>query len=148
MAYPGRQSIYEATIRRMVQGALKQQEEDFLLQHRTDTDEQLLLYLRSWAARLHHTPQPVEVVGEQLMEERFGSWERACSLAKLPPPRTGNPKKPFARVLEETEKQKELYRLHKAEKKSWPPKGGTSRRPNARQNNQYYMVCAPPYTGR
>ena len=55
MAYPGRQNIYEATIRRMVQEALEQQEQDFRQQHAEDSDEQLLAYLRAWAIRKQTT---------------------------------------------------------------------------------------------
>ena len=117
MAYPGRQNIYEATIRRMVQEALEQQEQDFRGQHGSDTDGQLLAYLRSWAIRKRHTPWPGEIVGGQYILERFGSWNRALALAKLPEPRTENQMKSFARVQEETKKQKEIYRLRKAEKK-------------------------------
>ena len=117
MAYPGRQNIYEATIRRMVQEALEQQEQEFRQQHESDTDEQLLAYLRLWAIRKHHTPWPGEIVGGKLIQERIGSWERALMLAKLPAPRGPNQQKNFARVQEETERQKEAYRKRKAEKK-------------------------------
>ena len=44
MAYPGRQNIYEATIRRMVQEALQQQEDEFREQHEADTNADLLMY--------------------------------------------------------------------------------------------------------
>ena len=117
MAYPGRQTIYEATIRRMVQQALEQQELEFQEQHKEDTDQELLMYLRACAIRLHHTPWPGEIVGGKLILERIGSWERAVMLAKLPAPRTANQQKNFARVQEETERQKEVYRKRKAEKK-------------------------------
>ena len=117
MAYPGRQNIYEATIRRMVQEALEQQEQEFREQHKEDTDQELLMYLRVCAIRLHHTPWPGEIVGGKLILERIGSWERAVMLAKLPAPRTANQQKNFARVQEETERQKEVYRKRKAEKK-------------------------------
>ena len=117
MAYPGRQNIYEATIRRMVQQALEQQELEFQEQHKEDTDQELLMYLRACAIRLHHTPWPGEIVGGKLILERIGSWERAVMLAKLPAPRTANQQKNFARVQEETERQKEVYRKRKAEKK-------------------------------
>ena len=117
MAYPGRQNIYEATIRRMVQEALEQQEQEFREQHQEDTDQELLMYLRVCAIRLHHTPWPGEIVGGKLILERIGSWERAVMLAKLPAPRTANQQKNFARVQEETERQKEVYRKRKAEKK-------------------------------
>ena len=117
MAYPGRQNIYEATIRRMVQEALEQQEQEFREQHKEDTDQELLMYLRVCAIRLHHTPWPGEIVGGKLILERIGSWERAVMLAKIPAPRTANQQKNFARVQEETERQKEVYRKRKAEKK-------------------------------
>ena len=118
MAYPGRQNIYEATIRRMVQEALEQQEQDFRQQHGADTDEQLLAYLRAWVIRKHHTPWPGEILGGSFIQERFGSWDRALALARLPVPRTVNKVKSFARYQEEEARQKELYKQRKAEKKA------------------------------
>ena len=117
MAYPGRQNIYEATIRRMVQQALGDQEQEFREQHEKNTDGELLLYLRGCAIRLHHTPWPGEILGGKLILERFGSWDRAVMLARLPEPRGQNQPKNFLRVQEETERQKEIYRKRKAEKK-------------------------------
>ena len=118
MAYPGRQNIYEATIRRMVLEALEQQEKMFREEHESDTDTELLMYLRACAIRLHHSPWPGEIVGGKYIQERFGSWNRALLLARLPAPKTANQSKSFARVREETEKQKEIYRQRKAEKKA------------------------------
>lgn len=118
MAYPGRQNIYEATIRRMVQESLEQQEQAFRLRHEADTDEQLLAYLRSWAIRYNHTPWPGEILGGSYIQERFGSWNRALSLARLSTPQGSNQSRTFARVREEEEKQKEVYRQRKAEKKA------------------------------
>ena len=117
MAYPGRQNIYEATIRRMVQAALDEQEQLFRQQHEADTDAQLIAYLCSCAAQLQHTPWPGEIVGGDFIKERFGTWHQALALAKLPTPRTANQSKTFARVQEETERQKKVYRQRKAEKK-------------------------------
>jgi len=117
MAYPGRQNIYEATIRRMVQAALDEQEQLFRQQHEADTDAQLITYLCSRAAQLQHTPWPGEIVGGDFIKERFGTWHQALALAKLPTPRTANQSKTFARVQEETERQKKVYRQRKAEKK-------------------------------
>ena len=117
MGYPGRQNIYAATIRRMVLQALDEQEQKFRQEHDTDTDEQLLTYLRSCAFRLNHSPWPDEITGGRTIEERFGSWSRALSLAKLPPPWKPDQPVSFARVQEETVRQKEIYRRRKAEKK-------------------------------
>ena len=118
MAYPGRQNIYEATIRRMVREALTQQEQEFRQQHETDTDAQLLAYLRAWAIRKHHAPWPGEIVGGSFIQERFGSWDRALAMARLPMPKTANRSQSFVRVQEETQNQKEIYRQRKAEKKA------------------------------
>ena len=118
MAYPGRNNIYEAAIRRLVQEALDRQEGTFRQQHQDDTDEQLLAYLRSRAAALGHTPWPGEILGGTLIQGRFGSWERALALARLPAPRTPNQPRCFARVRRETDRQKEIYRQRKAEKKA------------------------------
>ena len=117
MAYPGRQNIYEATIRRMVQAALDEQEQLFRQQHEADTDAQLITYLCSCAAQLQHTPWPGEIVGGDFIKKRFGTWHQALALAKLPTPRTANQSKTFTRVQEETERQKKVYRQRKAEKK-------------------------------
>lgn len=117
MGYPGRHNIYEATIRRMVLQALEQQEDMFWEKHEADTDAELLVYLRACAIRLHHCPWPGEIVGGSYIEERFGSWNRALTLAKLPAPHTANQKKTFARFQEEVARQKEIYHQRKAEKK-------------------------------
>ena len=117
MAYPGRQNIYEATIRRMVQQALERQEQEFREQHAMDSEKDLLLYLRACAERLGHTPWPGEIVGGSLILERVGSWERAVMLARLPAPKGLNHPNSFPRVQEETARQKEAYRKRKAEKK-------------------------------
>jgi len=76
MGYPGRHNIYEATIRRMVLQALEQQERMFREEHESDTDTELLMYLRACAIRLHHSPWPGEIVGGSYIEERFESWNQ------------------------------------------------------------------------
>ena len=117
MGYPGRQNIYEATIRRLVNQALEAQELQFRREHERDTDGALLEYLRTWAGENGHTPWPGELVGGVYLSERFGSWERAAALAGLPPPKPPNRPQAFRRIIEETERQREFYRQRKAEKK-------------------------------
>ena len=101
----------------MVLEALEAQEQQFRLSHQRDTDEELLLLLRQWAARHHHTPWPGEFTGGSYFLERFGSWDWAIELAGLAPPTGPNTLQNFPRYLAETERQKELYRLKKSEKK-------------------------------
>ena len=117
MPYPGRNNIYEATIKRMVKEAIEAQEQEFASNRSDDSDEQLLAYLRFCALHLSHTPWPGEIVGGKLIESRFGSWEIALRMAGLPKPTTQNKLVCFARYAEEAERQKVLYREKKAVKK-------------------------------
>ena len=117
MPHPGRNNIYEATIKRMVNEALAAQEQEFARNRGNDSDEQLLAYLQFCDQLLGHTPWPREIVGGSLIEQRFGSWEMALAKAKLPKPTTPDKLTGFARYIEETEKQKAAYRQRKAAKK-------------------------------
>ena len=117
MGYAGRHNIYEATIRRMVTQALQAQEEQFRQTHEQDTDEQLLNLIRDWASVHGYTPWPDELEGGSYLKERFGSWEKLIHLAGLTPPTHPHRQQSFRRIMEETERQKELYRRKKAEKK-------------------------------
>ena len=117
MPHQGRNNIYEATIKRMVNEALKAQEQEFACNRGNDSDEQLLGYLRFCASLLGHTPWPREIVGGSMIEARFGSWEAALANAKLPLPTMPNKLTGFTRYIEETERQKIVYREKKAAKK-------------------------------
>ena len=117
MAYAGRQNIYEGTIRKMVTQALEAKESEFRNEHGSDTDGQLLAYLRLCAEKLQHTPWPGEILGGTVITERFGTWENALSEANLPRPKSENKPSTFLRVQREEQRQKEIYRQRKAEKK-------------------------------
>ena len=117
MPYPGRNNIYEATIKRMVNEALEAQEQEFACNRGNDSDEQLLAYLQFCTQLLGHTPWPREIVGGSLIEQRFGTWQIALIKAKLPKPSTPDKTSGFARYQEQTQRQKELYREKKAAKK-------------------------------
>ena len=117
MPHPGRNNIYEATIKRMVNEALEAQEQEFACNRGNDSDEQLLGYLCFCASLLGHTPWPREIVGGSMIEARFGSWETALANAKLPMPTMPNKLTGFTRYTEETERQKIVYREKKAAKK-------------------------------
>ena len=117
MPHPGRNNIYEATIKRMVNEALDAQEQEFTANRGADSDEQLLSYLCFCASLLEHTPWPREIVGGSLIKARFGSWQTAIVKAKLPKPTTPDKVTFFARYQEEEERQKAAYREKKAAKK-------------------------------
>lgn len=62
-------------------------------EHREDTDQQLLSYVRSIAADLGQTPRKSEVVGGEYICRRIGSWALVCTLAELPLPKELKPPK-------------------------------------------------------
>ena len=109
MPRPTRNEIYESVIRKMVTQVLEDQELQFTRDHAVDTDEQLLDYIREYAAVFHYAPRYKEIIGWKLMKERFGSWGAAIEKAGL--------HLRLPRIQEEVRKQKELYRQRKAEKK-------------------------------
>ena len=116
MPTPSRNDIYNAVIQKMVTQALEEQEDAFEQLHKQDTEAALLLYLQTCARNLGYSPRYKEIVGWRLLEQRFGGWNEALQKAGLiPAPRYPVTKLP--RIVEETEKQKELYRQKKAEKK-------------------------------
>ena len=117
MPHPGRNNIYDATIKRMVSEALEAQEQEFTRNRGDDSDEQLLSYLQFCAQLLGHTPWPREIVGGSLIVKRFGSWEKALVSANLPKSVTPDKLSVFTRYIEETQKQKVVYREKKAAKK-------------------------------
>ena len=101
----------------MVTMALEAREEEFRREHSGDTDGQLIAYLRLCSAKLQHTPWQGEILGGTVIAERFGSWEKALTAARLPPPAGENKPSTFLRVQREEQRQKEIYRQRKAEKK-------------------------------
>ena len=117
MPHPGRNNIYEATIRRMVGEALDVQEREFSRNRGDDSDEQLIAYLQFCAKALGHTPWPREIIGGDLIRLRFGTWENALRKAGLPKPVTSDKITEFVRYIEETQRQKAVYREKKAAKK-------------------------------
>ena len=117
MPHPGRNNIYDATIKRMVNEALEAREQAFAADRGADSNEQLLRYLCLCAGVLGHTPWPREIVGGKLIETRFENWDNALLKANLPKPSLPDKLTYFARYQEETERQKMLYREKKAAKK-------------------------------
>ena len=62
-------------------------------EHREDTDEQLLSYVKTVAAELGQTPRKSEVTGGEYICKRIGSWALICTLAELPLPKELKPPK-------------------------------------------------------
>ena len=112
-----RNNYYDATIRRMVQESLQRKESSFFAEHGQDSDEALIKYLRESAALLGHTPHEKEILGTELILQRFGSWQEAVARAGLNPPNTPNKPTRFRLYVLEEQAQKTLYAQKKATKK-------------------------------
>lgn len=73
--------VIERTVR-----ALERQQAEFSREHRGDTAEELLAYLRQAAAPFGVTLCAQEIIGGPYIARRFGSWEKAVKAAGLEPP--------------------------------------------------------------
>ena len=62
-------------------------------------------------------PWQGEILGGTVIADRFSSWEKALSAARLPYPQSEDKPSTFLRVQQEEERQKEIYRQRKAQKK-------------------------------
>lgn len=62
-------------------------DEKWGLRHGTDTEEQLLEYVRQCAAVIGHTPVSREVEGATWIAHKIGSWPLVLTLAGLPLPK-------------------------------------------------------------
>lgn len=85
--------------------------EEFEREHRDDTPEKLIEYIKDCAARLKHTPHKVEVIGAEYISGRFGGWGKVIVAAKLPPtPSTPPSPERCAIYKEEFKRQAQLFR--------------------------------------
>ena len=76
----------EKQIDQRVRAALHEQETAFANAHFKDTDAQLLEYVRQWTKKMGYTPNRGEIIGGQLIERRFGTWEKVIKEARVPWP--------------------------------------------------------------
>ena len=113
---PGK-DYYKLKIDRMVQEALAQKEEEFVLAHKNDTDEELLQYFLDSVGGVGHTPRRKEFIGWTLIEERFGSVDNAARILNLPLYRGSRPISECRLISGERERQKKIYREKKLEKR-------------------------------
>lgn len=76
----------EKKIAQYTVAAIQQKNDAFVQEHQADTNERLIEYLWTCARALGHTPCKVEVLGGDMIAERFGTWENALTAARMPKP--------------------------------------------------------------
>ena len=97
----------QAAINRAEKAARLERDMVWGTEHDTDTDEQLLEYVRQSAAELGHSPFSREILGGQYLAQRFGGWPVVLTLAQLPLPKGMKPPT-NSKILEYHRKQNEI----------------------------------------
>lgn len=100
----------EQQVDQRAKAVLQEKQEIFEKEHQTDTEEQLLDYVRQEAAKLRYTPNPGDLIGGPYIYKRFGNWERVVALCGLPKPGKMPPMKSRTIYKEEYKRQLELFR--------------------------------------
>ena len=100
----------EQQVDQRAKAVLQEKQEIFEKEHQTDTEEQLLDYVRQEAAKLRYTPNPGDLIGGPYIYKRFGNWERVVALCGLPKPGKMPPMKNRTIYKEEYKRQLELFR--------------------------------------
>lgn len=80
-------SWFDRNVAKRTEAALAERDAAFAEKHADTPLIDLACYLARMAELMRHTPVPCEVDGGAFIEQRFGSWEAALEMAKLPPVR-------------------------------------------------------------
>lgn len=107
---------------------LTEKHQRFAREHQTDSDEQLLEYVRQCAAAIGHSPCSGEVIGGPFIAKRLAAgWGGVLLMAGLPPAdHPPLPQKKWSIFKAEYKRQAKLRRQEKArrkQKENGPPKG-------------------------
>ena len=102
-------SWFDRNVAKRTEAALAECDEAFAEEHADTPLDELARYLARNAETLRHTPSPCEVDGGAFLEQRFGSWEAALEMAKLPPVRKVLHLRETARYRAEKKIQEPLF---------------------------------------
>ena len=75
--YAEQQSRQDQIIYSRIERVIAYKNVQFILEHQSDTLEQLSAYLQSCMEDIGHPPAMVEVIGGEYIQYRFGSWQKA-----------------------------------------------------------------------
>ena len=102
-------SWFDRNVAKRTEAALAERDATFAEKHAETSLAELARYLARKAEVLRHTPSPCEVDGGAFIEQRFGSWEAALEMAKLPPVRKTPQLRETGRFLQEKKIQAPLF---------------------------------------
>lgn len=75
--YAEQQSRQDQIIYSRIERVIAYKNVQFILEHQSDTLEQLSAYLQSCMEDIGHPPAMVEVIGGEYIQYRFESWQKA-----------------------------------------------------------------------
>ena len=112
------QHWYDTYIDRRTREAIRCKSEEFEREHAEDSDAELLDLIRAKADELGYVPYAAECLAASLIIRRFGSWNKAVRMAKLPHPKGPYHLRDTRLYQEEYKLQQKLRRIEKEQKKN------------------------------
>ena len=110
-------SWFDRHVAERTKAALEARDVAFAEKHAETPLPELARYLARQAQMLRHTPSPCEVDGGAFIAQRFGGWDAALRLAKLPPPRAETKLTKTARYRKEKAVQEPLFYAESEQRK-------------------------------
>jgi len=108
---------FREQVRKRTGEALAKQQEAFAVDHRDDTEEQLIAYVQGFAKALGRTPNAGEIIGGPYIAARLGGWDAVLWKADLPKPGMMPQKENRLIFKQEAKRQETLLRRELQEKK-------------------------------
>ena len=105
----------ENKVRARVQARLDESNEAFLQEHKDDTDEELMEFVRSQASALGRMPHPLELPGGLYLHKRLGDWDKLAQPLGMRPVSENWGKKLYRQLMEEEE---ELFNRERRAKRA------------------------------
>lgn len=108
---------FDQQVEKRTKLALHQKQIVFAKEHKEDSNEQLLTYVRQAAEELGFTPNAGEMIGGEYISSRFGSWDQVVHAAGLPPQGELRDIKKRQIYKEEFKRQAALFKKERREQK-------------------------------
>lgn len=108
---------FQEQVRQRAREELQRQQEAFAGEHKEDTEEQLIAYVRGFAKALGRTPNAGEIIGGPYIASRLGGWDAVVQKAGLPRPGMMPEKERRLIFKQEVKRQEILLRRERQMKK-------------------------------
>lgn len=110
------QRWYDTMMDQRTREAIYRRTAEFEHEHEKDNDDELLNLIRQRTDEIGYVPYAAECLAARLIIQRFGSWDKAVRMAKLPHPRGPFRLRETHLYQEEYKIQQKLHRIEKEQK--------------------------------